>query len=514
VNPALPPSTYDYWHWGPDEALDTSPAGYADGSAYAQASISTSFQDIAGWLAGLDNGRAGCGAAGNCPRLWASPYFNSTREGSNDILAQVGAITMGEQKLGPFPHWTVSYESAARFPHLSLPTSDWFIGTEVAHSIEAGHSVSSARALVDFYYELGALINLYGHSPSTSGVPWEYVSYSAAKPRIWSTNAVEVYDWWVQRSGVAVTPGYRQVGSTAVLTASVSGAGDPETAVEVVIPNWDGGASTEVEISLDGAPADPADYRVTDYGLKVKVGAEATTIEVRYGPPADLRLTQSDSPDPARVGYPLVYTLTIANQGPSEASGVTLIDELPAQATLGSIVPSQGDCSGTNPITCDLGTLAYSATATVTVVVTPTVAGVITNTASVTQSEIDPNDANNTAEEGTGVENPLPILVGISPGWAAAGSPGFTLVVSGTHFVGGAVVNWDGTPLPTSFIDDTQLLAAVDHAHIAAQGSISVTVVNPAPGGGVSNALSFEVSSAEPEGSTIYLPIILGPVSN
>jgi uncharacterized repeat protein (TIGR01451 family) len=513
-NPTLPPSTYDYWHWGPDEALDTSPPGYPDGSAYAQTSIATSFQDIEGWLAGLDNGRPGCGAAGNCPRNWVSPYFNSARDGSYDILAQLGAITMGEQKISPFPHWTVSYEGSERHPHVTLPTSEWYIGTDLAHSLETGHTVASVHALVDLYYGLGALINLYGHSPSSSGVAWEYVSYSAAKPHIWSTNAVGVYDWWVLRSGVAVTPGYSQVGSTAVAVASISGASDPETAIEVVIPGWDGGANTVLEISLDGVPADAADFRTTDYGVKVKVGAGTTNVEVRYGPPADLQVTQSDSPDPVSVGSPLVYTLSVANHGPSEATGVTLVDHLPAQATLGPIVTSQGDCSGTNPITCHLDTLSASSAATITVVITPTVAGTITNTVSVTQTEIDPNNADNTAGEGTEVNNPAPTLVGISPESAVLGSPGFTLVVSGTHFVDGAVVTWDGTPLPTSFTDDTQLLATVADVYIAAQGSISVTVVNPAPGGGTSNSIIFEVSSAEPPGSTIYLPIISDLLAN
>jgi len=304
------------------------------------------------------------------------------------------------------------------------------------------------------------------------------------------------------------------VGSTAVVTASISGASDPETAVEVVIPGWDGGASTHLEIFLDGAPADSADYRTTDYGVKVKVGAGVTNVEVRYGPPADLRLTQSDSPDPVSVGNTLVYTLSVVNHGPSDATGVTLVDHVPGQATLGTIVPSQGNCSGTNTITCYLGALTDSATATVTVVVTPTVAGVITNTASVTQSELDPNIGDNTAEESSGVNNPLPALVGINPQSAVLGSPGFTLVVSGTQFVNGAVVKWDDTPLPTTFVDDTRLLASVADAHITAPGSISVTVVNPAPGGGTSNSMMFEVSSSEPAGSTIYLPIISDLLTN
>jgi ketosteroid isomerase-like protein len=49
-------ASYDYWHWGPDEALDTTPDGYLNGKAYALASVSNSFADVEGWLTGLTNG--------------------------------------------------------------------------------------------------------------------------------------------------------------------------------------------------------------------------------------------------------------------------------------------------------------------------------------------------------------------------------------------------------------------------------------------------------------------------
>lgn len=288
VNPSLPTSSYDYWHWGTDEALDVNPAslppGYADGKAYAQTSVLMSYQDIEGWLSGLDNGRAGCGAAGNCPRTWVSPYFNSARDDSYDILAQLGAVIMGEQKISPFPHWTVSYETGGRYAHVTLPTSDWYIGTNIAQSLESGHTVSTVHALVDFYHELGALINLYGHSSSAGGVQWEYVNYSASRPRTWATNAVEIYDWWLARSPVVVTPSYNKVGGTAISGASITGATDPETAIEMVVPHWASGAIGDLQVLLDGAPADPADYRTTNFGVKVKVGTTVSNVEVRYTP--------------------------------------------------------------------------------------------------------------------------------------------------------------------------------------------------------------------------------------
>ncbi|MCB0055703.1 MAG: hypothetical protein KDE45_01710, partial [Caldilineaceae bacterium] len=277
VNPGLAPTSYDYWHWGPDEALDTNPPGYAGGKAYAAASIAQSFQDIEGWLAGLDNGRAGCGSAGNCPRVWVSPYFNSGRDGSFDVLEQVGAITLGEQKVGPFPHWTVSTATnGKRFAHLSLPVSDWYVGNEVAQSLEQ-HSDASMRAGVDFYHANGLLINFYGHDSSSA-----YASYVTTKPRTWSTNSVGIYDWWQQRSPVTVTPSFSRSGDTATVTAAIAHARDAETAVEVVLPYWSTGAVGTPQVLLNGAPAAAGDFRTTSDGVKVKVGSTVATVEVRF----------------------------------------------------------------------------------------------------------------------------------------------------------------------------------------------------------------------------------------
>ncbi len=45
VNNTLSISDIDYWHWGPDEALDSDlTPTYANGKAYANASISQSLR--------------------------------------------------------------------------------------------------------------------------------------------------------------------------------------------------------------------------------------------------------------------------------------------------------------------------------------------------------------------------------------------------------------------------------------------------------------------------------------
>lgn len=109
---------------------------------------------------------------------------------------------------------------------------------------------------------------------------------------------------------------------------------------------------------------------------------------------ADLALTITDAPDPATVGAEVTYTLTVKNNGPLAATGVTLTDTLPAGVTLVSATPS-ATCTGTGTVTCTLGSLAAGGAATVTVVVKPTAEGTLTNRASVTAAETDSNPANN-----------------------------------------------------------------------------------------------------------------------
>jgi uncharacterized repeat protein (TIGR01451 family) len=111
---------------------------------------------------------------------------------------------------------------------------------------------------------------------------------------------------------------------------------------------------------------------------------------------ADLAIAKTDSPNPVTVGNPLTYTITVTNNGPSEATGVTVLDPLPNGVTFGSATASQGSCTqSSGTVTCSLGTMVNGASATVTIVVTPTTAGTITNTASVTGDLSDPITGNN-----------------------------------------------------------------------------------------------------------------------
>jgi uncharacterized repeat protein (TIGR01451 family) len=123
---------------------------------------------------------------------------------------------------------------------------------------------------------------------------------------------------------------------------------------------------------------------------------------------ADLSVTKTASPDPVNAGQNLTYTITVRNNGPDAATGVTLSDQLPRNAGYGSASTSQGTCSlkpSKTEVGCNLGTVASGGTVTVTIVVKPNKKGPLANTVTVSAaSPSDPNTANNTATATTTVQ--------------------------------------------------------------------------------------------------------------
>lgn len=93
----------------------------------------------------------------------------------------------------------------------------------------------------------------------------------------------------------------------------------------------------------------------------------------------------------------------------------------------------------------------------------------------------------------------------VSPGGAS-----FTLSVSGTGFVSGATIDFNGTALTSTFVDNEHLTATVPATKVANAGTAAVTVVNPTPGGGASNVVYFPI--ATPETSVSFVPAANSPI--
>ncbi len=140
-------------------------------------------------------------------------------------------------------------------------------------------------------------------------------------------------------------------------------------------------------------------------------GNNSTSEDTTVVAEADLSITKVDSQDPAAAGDPLSYTVTVQNAGPSDATGVTVTDTLPAGVTFVATTGCGNDPGGVP--TCDLGTIPAGGSAmfTIDVIVdASTPSGTITNTVSVASDATDPDPGDNTATEDTLVDADPPIV--------------------------------------------------------------------------------------------------------
>jgi hypothetical protein len=94
------------------------------------------------------------------------------------------------------------------------------------------------------------------------------------------------------------------------------------------------------------------------------------------------------------------------------------------------------------------------------------------------------------------VINGAPTLTGLSATTAVEGGGAISLTLIGTDFVSGAAALWNGSPLPTTFVGPTQLQATVPASALAEEGAFLLTVANPGPSAGPSNAQAFTVVDA------------------
>jgi chitodextrinase len=96
----------------------------------------------------------------------------------------------------------------------------------------------------------------------------------------------------------------------------------------------------------------------------------------------------------------------------------------------------------------------------------------------------------------SGASNPIPTLTSIAPTSATAGGAAFPLTLNGSNFVAGAQVDFGTNPAITpTTITSTQITATVPAGDIATGGTVNVTVMNPAPGGGASSAQTFTINN-------------------
>ncbi len=190
-----------------------------------------------------------------------------------------------------------------------------------------------------------------------------------------------------------------------------------------------GGAYTNVASGTSDTPDPlPGNNTATNGGGRV-----TTTIT----PQADVAVSKS-GPAGVTAGANFSYTISITNLGPSTASNVVAVDNLPASVTFVS-ASSGGTLGGGNVVTWPATTLAANMVTNFTVTVTAPPSGMFTNTASASSPTGDPNPTNNVGTNGSAqVTTTVGVLADVAvtvsgPATVLAGAT-YTYVVNVTNF--------------------------------------------------------------------------------
>lgn len=274
--------------------------------------------------------------------------------------------------------------------------------------------------------------------------------------------------------------------------ALASGASVVVTLVVYVDANAAGPLSNEA--TATATTSDPSPANNTSIFETAVTPASADLSVVKTGPVTIVASTD------------LAYSLTVTNDGPSDAAGVVLTDILPAGTTFVS------STCGANP--CAIGALPSGASVVVTLVanVDADATGPLVNTATVTATTSDPSPANDTSTFETAV-TPAPADLSITktadfPESIVGANATYTIVVT-NNGPGAAddVVVTDELPAGTTLVSSsagcsgtTTVTCAVGTLAAGASATIEIVVTLPSTPGTVTNTASVSTSSTDPAG--------------
>jgi uncharacterized repeat protein (TIGR01451 family) len=205
-------------------------------------------------------------------------------------------------------------------------------------------------------------------------------------------------------TGVAVTD---ELPAGLTFVEASSDAYDPETGVWSV-GTIEAGGSRQLEITVvverlsatnraevtatveEDVDSQPAENPFDAANPADQDDEDAAPIEV--APLVDLSLTKSSSPAQVSQLDSATFTIVVRNDGPSDATGVAVTDQLPDGVTFTSADASQGDYDAETGV-WTIGDLPVDATATLDITVEVTGAGPITNVAEITATDQDDRDS-------------------------------------------------------------------------------------------------------------------------
>jgi uncharacterized repeat protein (TIGR01451 family) len=274
--------------------------------------------------------------------------------------------------------------------------------------------------------------------------------------------------------------------------------------VSVFVGNGDGTFQAAMNYSAGSNPTAMAVGEFNGDGLAdLAVPNNGTSISVLLGaaggaPNLSLGITDSGNFYQGQSGA--TYTVTVSNvAGAGATNGQVSVSDAPSGLTIVSMTGAGWTCSGNTCTRADAltGGASYPAI-TVTANVAANAAATITNTVSVSGGGSTPATASD-------VSTVTASSIGtLTPSALGAGSVAFTLTVDGSGFLAGAVVTWNGSPRPTTFVANYRVTAAITAADVASVGTVSVAVVNP---GGGAAASTFTVLNPYPGVVQTWFPL-------
>lgn len=284
-------------------------------------------------------------------------------------------------------------------------------------STTGAHAAGAASVVVtNPDSQSGTLTNGFTYTSVSSGSADLSIS-KLASPSPVSVGATLTYTLTVTNSGPDTATGVTATDPLPAGVAYVSATSTQGTCsingstVAATIGSMGTGSSVTVTITTTATTAGQVANTATvsggedDPNTNNNSATVVTNVAGHTGATADLFITKTDSPDPASVGSNLTYIIVVTNAGPDSAADVGVTDVLPAGVTFVSASTSQGSWTlNGGTVSCTLGSIAKGGSANVTIVVVPTTAGQLTNTASTGGSDTDPNTADNSATATTAVE--------------------------------------------------------------------------------------------------------------
>ncbi|MEK7952936.1 choice-of-anchor Q domain-containing protein [Luteolibacter soli] len=330
----------------------------------------------------------------------------------------------------------------------------------------------------------------------TTATPGGSVTYTITASNAGPSNAVATV---ADTLPASLTATWTAVGAGGG-TATASGSGNINDTVNLPV----GGSvtytvSATISAAATGTLSNTA--TVTSAVTDPTPGNNSATDTDTLTPQANLSITKTDGVTTATPGGSVTYTITASNAGPSNVTGATVADTLPASLTATWTAVGAGGgtatASGSGNINDTVNLPAGgSVTYTVTATISPAATGTLSNTATVSSAVNDPTPANNSATDTDTLTPRADLTITKTDGVTTAvpgGSVTYTITASnaGPSNVTGATV---ADTLPASLTGTwTAVGAGGGTATASGSGNINDTVNLPA-GGSVTYTVTATIS--------------------